>query len=292
MSKAMRRLMKPRTLLLTTVILAVSAATAVAAVITGPPTGNWTLIGTTGNDTISGTNGNYTILGLGGNDTISVGSGNNFIEADGKCPPGDQNTVTPSPGNAVYCSPYQITSPHTDTISAGNGNNVIIGGGYSNIISAGNGANAIYAGGQHSNTVSSGNGPNLIVGGSGPNTISVGNANVNCGGSGKPPCADVVFAGGGPDTISVGSGTSLIFAQNGQVDHIFCAPGNHATVYADKNDVVKGCKTVITSPPPRAYATAPAMGTPLSSSARDRAIKTHSTKKHSKRAKNHAHHSR
>lgn len=261
MSKAMRRLARPRTLLLTTVILAVSAAAAVAATITAPPTGNWTLIDTTGNDTISGSGGNYTILGLGGNDTISVGGGNNFIEADGKCPPGDQDTVTPSPGNSVYCEADQITTPHTDTISVGNGNNVIIGGGYANTISAGNGDNAIYAGGQHSNTISAGNGPNLIVGGSGPNTISVGNANVNCGGNGQVPCADVVFAGGGPDTISVGSGTSLVLAQNGQVDHITCAKGNNATVYADKKDVVKGCKTVITSPAPAALATPPAIGT-------------------------------
>lgn len=282
----MRRLVKPRTLLLATLILAVSAATAAAAVITGPPSGNWTLIGMPGNDTISGANGNYTILGLGGNDTISVGNGNNYIEADGSCPKGDQDTVTPSPGNAVYCELDQITSAHSTTVSAGNGNNIILGNGYgNNTISVGNGANAIYGGGSHSNTISAGNGPNLIVGGSGPNTISVGNANVNCGGSGQTPCEDLVYAGGGPDKISVGSGTSLVFAQNGQVDHITCAKGNNATVYADKNDVVNGCKTVIRTPAPSAEATPPAIGTPVK--AADRRGKAHSSKAktHSRKAK-------
>jgi Ca2+-binding RTX toxin-like protein len=293
LSKTIRRLIKPRTLLLTTAILAVFASTAVAATITGPATGNWTLIGTTGNDTISGSNGNYTILGLGGNDTISVsGNGNNFVEADGKCPAGDQDTITASPGNSVYCSLDQITSSHSDTISVpGSGNNIILGGGYSNTISAGNGANAIYGGGVNSNTISAGNGPNAIVGGSGPNTISVGNANVDCGGSGQAPCEDAVFGGSGPDTISVGSGISVVVDQNNQVNHITCAKSNNATVYTNTKSIVKGCKTVYTSDP-SAEPTAPTTGTPVTAAlkAMVRHSKQHPTKakKHSTKAKKHS----
>jgi Ca2+-binding RTX toxin-like protein len=289
LSKAMRRLMKPRTLLLATLILAVSAATAAAATITGPPSGNWTLIGTPGSDSISGANGNYTIIGLGGNDAINVGSGNNFIEADGSCPKGDQDSITPSPGNAVYCEADQITTSHSTTVNAGNGNNIVLGNGYgNNTINVGNGANAVYGGGSHSNTINAGNGPNLIVGGSGSNTINVGNANVNCGGSGQAPCADVVYAGGGPDTINVGSGTSLILAQNKQVDHITCAKGNNATVYADKNDVVKGCKTVITSPAPSALAAPPAVGTPAKAAVTHSKSASSKARKHARKAAKHS----
>jgi Ca2+-binding RTX toxin-like protein len=233
--KARRRLGKPSVLLLTSVILGVSAASAIAASITNPhSSGNWTIIGTTGSDQISGGNANNTIIGLGGNDTISVGTGNNVIEGDGACSTG-QDSITPFPGNAVYCTIHQITSSHTDTISAGSGSNIIAGGGYQNTISVGSGPNTIYAGGSHSNTVSAGNGANTIVGGSGPNTISVGNGN------------DTIFAGGGPDTISTGTGGGTIYAQNGQIDHITCASSNSYTVYADKSDVVKNCKKVTTA---------------------------------------------
>lgn len=284
MSKALRRLMRPSKLLLIMAgVLAVSAATALAATIHSPATGNWSVIGTTGSDTIDQTTStataNDTIIGLGGSDSITVGNGNNIIEADGSCPPGYQNTVTAFPGNSVYCSIDQIASSHTDTIKAGNGNNLILGGGYKNSITAGNGINLIYAGGANSNSVTVGNGSDLVIGGAGPNTITAGNGN------------DVIWAGSSGDTISVGTGTSFIYAVNGKVDHITCAAGNHAIVYADKIDVVKGCKTVITggsdpTPPPFGSAVKPAVR--LHAAQQRYAKSRHHVKKHSKKVKKHS----
>jgi Ca2+-binding RTX toxin-like protein len=277
----MRRLTKPGTLLLVTVIVVVaSAATALAATIHSPSTGNWSVIGTPAADTIDQTTStataNDTILGLGGNDSITVGNGNNIIEADGSCPPGDQKTVTPFPGNAAYCSIDQISSSHTDTIKAGNGTDLILGGGYKNTITAGNGTDLVYAGGANSNSVTVGNGSDLVIGGAGPNTITAGNGN------------DLIWAGSSGDTINVGTGSSFIYAINKKVDHITCAAGNRAIVYADKNDVVKGCRTVITSgsdpaPPPFGSVVQPAVRLHAAQTRYARShhkAKRHSSKRH------------
>ncbi|HUA47176.1 MAG TPA: calcium-binding protein [Solirubrobacteraceae bacterium] len=276
MLKARLTRAQPRALLLAIGILAVTAASASAATINSPSTGSWSVIGTTGNDTITQSSttatANDIIIGLGGNDSITVGNGTNLIEADGKCPAGDQDTVTPAPGDSVYCSLDQITTSHTDTITAGNGSNIILGGGYKNTIKAGNGSNAIYGGGVNSNTITVGSGSNLIVCGSGTNSVTTGNG------------TELIYCdNGSASTISVGSGTSTIFAQNGQKDTITCAKGNNATVYADPQDKVTGCKTVITKNAPFGQASPPPPGTSSKAAIRryDTA-KAHAAKKHHK----------
>lgn len=252
MSLAIGRLARPRTLALTIGVLAASVASASAATITENGAGDWTLIGTPNSDTITGGNGNYDVIGLGassnGTDRITVGNGNNFLEADGSCPKGYQDTVTPGYGPVAYCQIDQYSNAHTDIIAAGSGNNLILGGGYKNTITVGNGNNIIYAGGANSNSVTAGNGANLIIGGSGPNTITAGSG------------ANVIYAGGGPDTIKVGSGTLVIYAQNGKTDHITCGAKNNTTVYADTSDVVTGCAHVVTAAAGSA-ATPPPFGT-------------------------------
>jgi Ca2+-binding RTX toxin-like protein len=182
--------------------------------------GDGTLVGSTGNDTITAGNGDDTIWGLGGTDVITAGKGNDTIDGNGHCQgaqPGDYPKGLPK---TDYCEHGAIAGSNngdTITVAAGMGNDVVYGGGGFNTITLANGNDTVFGG---------------LVG----NKITVGAGD------------DTIYAGGGPDTITTGTGQGgpigTIHAQNGQVDHITCATPNFYTVYADKSDVVTGCKTV------------------------------------------------
>ncbi len=149
--------------------------------------------------------GNDIITGGTGTDVIIGGPGSNSITTNGT-----NNYVVGSDGSATFSS-SQVTSLTTndptlggsDTISGGNGNNVIIGGVGADTITVGYGSNLILghdgtvdfskgnptsatsdptSGGADTITVGTGN--NLVMGGTGNNTISV---TISSGGSsGKP----------------------------------------------------------------------------------------------------------
>jgi hypothetical protein len=197
------------------VALPVLAATAFAATFSG----NGTVVGTNRADTIKLGAENDTAYGLLGKDTIKAGNGNDMLDGDGQCPPGVNPGVYPNGlPSGEYCEHGPIKGDPGDTIKAGNGNDTIYGGGGPNTIKVGGGTDTVFGG----------PGKNKITAGDGPDTIE---------------------AGGGPDTIRVGKGAGTIFAQNAQVDHIRCAQGNHYVVYADPNDVVSHCATVVRSAP-------------------------------------------
>jgi Ca2+-binding RTX toxin-like protein len=177
-----------------------------------------------------------------------------------------------------------IGSSGSDTLSAGDQNDIIFGLGGQDFIKAGNGNDVIDGDGkcpagiaagdyphglpggsycQHGpipgdpgDFITAGEGNDIVYGGGGPNTTKLGNGtdtvyggpksnNINVGDG-----PDTIHAGGGPDTIKTGSGTGTIYAQNGASDNITCSPGNHYTVYADKIDTVKACFKVLYTPPP------------------------------------------
>lgn len=92
-----------------------------------------------------------------------------------------------------------LTGSGADTLTVGDGKNIIKAGNGANTITAGNGVNSII-GGRDADTITAGNGGNVIDGGSGSNTITSGTGNdVIFGGTG----VDIVVAGGGDDVITV-----------------------------------------------------------------------------------------
>jgi Ca2+-binding RTX toxin-like protein len=215
--------MKKRALLLGALILALAAAPAFAANVTG----NGTLVGSTGSDNLAAGNSSDTVWGLGGADTISAGNGDDVIDANGKCPPGVEPGDFPNGlPSADYCEHGQIPGSN-DTIAAGNGNDTIYGGGGPNTISVGNGNDTIY-GGPIGDTIHAGSGK-----GQGNDTIYL---DQNTTGT------QITYTG---STVYVANGNDVVYAQNGVKDTIVCPNPNMTTVYADRIDSTKGCAHVI-----------------------------------------------
>jgi Ca2+-binding RTX toxin-like protein len=199
---------KSRVVVIAIVVLAATAAVAVAATMNG----DGTLIGTSGNDTINAGNGNDNVYALLGKDTINAGNGNgnDVLDGDGTCMQGNNNSQ--------YCQDGPVSGDGGDTINAGNGNDVVFGGGGHNTINVGSGTDVIY-GGPIGDTI-----------------------NVNGGRS-----SDIIRLGaGGGNTVNLFSGhvSGAVYAQNGKTDTINCN-GSPATVYADKGiDVLSNCPNV------------------------------------------------
>jgi hypothetical protein len=116
-----------------------------------------------------------------------------------------------------YCEHGPIPgSNNGDNIDAGNGNDVVFGGGGHNAINVGSGNDIIFGG-------------------------PIGDViNVN----GRNSGTDYVYLGaGGGNYVNTGQGTTFVYAQNGHVDNISCH-GN-TTVYADRVDHTSNCTRVI-----------------------------------------------
>jgi len=204
-------------------VIAIAAAVGAApAALAASLSGDGTIVGTSGQDSITAGNGDDTIWGLGGGDHIKAGNGNDVIDADGNCPPGVGSGVYPDGLPAgEYCEHGPFAESATATISAGNGNDVVYGGGGPNNIKLGNGADTVYGGLRTDN-------------------IAVGRG------------IDFIQNGAGPDTIKTGAhGGGTIYANNGKRDFVTCATPNSYTVYATNRAVVKGCARVIITAPAR-----------------------------------------
>jgi Ca2+-binding RTX toxin-like protein len=141
--------------------------------------------------------------------TISTGSGN--------------DTITVGDGSNVLA-----TGAGDDTITAGNGPNVIDGGGNNDTITAGSGANTIL-GRSGNDTIVAGDGGNTIDGGDGNDGITTGAGN------------DIVNAGLGNDTIITGGGADVITV-NGGVDTVDSGSENDRLIvdYSSSTTAVTG----------------------------------------------------
>jgi Ca2+-binding RTX toxin-like protein len=210
---------------LSAVVFAFAASTAVALQLQG----DGGFVGTNGPDLIQMGNGNDTAYGQGGSDVIQAGNGNDTIDGDGHCTVAPGHYPNGIPGSAS-CEHGQIpTNGLGDVIQAGNGNDTVFGGGGSNTIQVGFGADTIF-GGPHNDVIQTGNGGTATIWlGSGTNTVRLGS--VKSGGS------STVHAFNQGDTAK---------------DTIQCNGGN-STVFANSQDVVQGCKTVVrgSDPTPR-----------------------------------------
>ncbi|WP_343742762.1 beta strand repeat-containing protein [Herbaspirillum huttiense] len=98
-----------------------------------------------------------------------------------------------------------------NAVSAGNGNNVVITGAGNDLIHVGDGNNSIQSG-DGNDLIVAGNGNNAILLGGGPKTVVVGaGANTVIGGNGN----NIIMAGEGNNVLYAGSGNSVVFAEDG-----------------------------------------------------------------------------
>jgi Ca2+-binding RTX toxin-like protein len=202
---------------LSVVVFAVSASTAVAIQLQG----DGGFVGTSGPDEIVMGNGNDTAFGQGGGDQIQAGNGNDSIDADGRCtvPPGPYPNGIP--GSASCEHGVIPTDGPGAKIEAGDGSDTVFGGGGSNRIELGSGADTVF-GGPHNDHIQTADGGTATI-----------------------------WLGAGANTVALGAvkhgGTSVVhaFIQGDTArDQIQCNGGN-STVFANNQDVVQGCRTVV-----------------------------------------------
>jgi Ca2+-binding RTX toxin-like protein len=160
-----------------------------------------------------------------GETTFTWANGTTGQAADVTLPTSTDVLAYNSDGSTRVTQVGQANQP----ITAGDGDNVILGYQGDNVITAGNGHNVIQTGegndlitvGNGDNTIMSGDGKDLIGAGDGNNSIVLGGgdkyvivgkgSNLISGGSGN----ELIFAGDGNNVIYAGSGSSLIRAGNG-----------------------------------------------------------------------------
>jgi len=178
------------------------------------PQGNG-LVGNAGNNVVTVTNGSDAVNGGLGIDRLVVdyhlatgavtgNSTSNFAEAGG--------SRLVSITNGTFENFTVLTGSGADTLTVGNGDNIINAGNGANTITAGNGVNNI-TGGSGADTITAGDGGNYINAGNGTNTITSGSGN------------DVILSGVGADTIVSGSGNDTITLRGG-ADNVKSGAGN------------------------------------------------------------------
>jgi len=159
------------------------------------------IVGNSGNNVVTVSNGVSAVDGGPGVDRLVVdfklatgaitgNSTSNFSEAGGG---GRTATIT----DGTFENFTVVTGSGADTLTVGNGSNVVVAGDGANTITAGNGANTII-GGNNADTITAGDGGNILTGGNGANIITSGGGN------------DFITSGTGADTIVAGGGDDLI----------------------------------------------------------------------------------
>jgi Ca2+-binding RTX toxin-like protein len=177
-----------------------------------------------GNDTITGNMGDNVIEVTGGIDVAHGGLGTDKLFVDYSNATlsviGTAVSVTDGGNHAVTFDGFEnftiFTGSGDDTITVGDGTNIVRTAGGNDTITAGNGHNTIDAG-TGNDTVTAGDGGNNIWGGYGNDTITSGNGNdyIN-GGLGD----DTLNGGGGNDTLDGREGNDTISGGAGNDDLI------------------------------------------------------------------------
>jgi len=194
------------------------------------PQGN-DIVGNAGNNVITVTDGADAVNGGLGTDRLVVDyhlatgavtgdSTSNFAEAGGS------RLVSITDG--TFENFTVLTGSGADTLTVGNGDNIINAGSGANTITAGNGVNSITGGGG-ADTITAGNGGNYIDAGNGTNTITSGGGN------------DVILSGTGADTIVAGGGNDTITLRGGS-DHVDSGAGTDRLIvnYSASTTAVTG----------------------------------------------------
>ena len=173
------------------------------------------IIDSASGNAIVGNNGNNQITVTGGADAVNGGLGNDRLIVDyalaiGNITGDSTSNFTEAGGGGRLVTVTDGTIEHftiltgrgADTITTGNGNDIIRTGNGASTVSAGQGANII-TGGNDADTVTALDGGNRIDAGNGANTVTTGGGN------------DTIATGYGADTIVSGSGADLITVRGG-----------------------------------------------------------------------------
>ena len=198
---------------------------------TSTSTGGDDSIETNANDPVEGRKN--IIFGGFGNDNIIAGEGSSVIFGDN----GEANFV-----NAKVTDAKSTDLAHggSDTITALDGNHVIIGGSFADLIKAGGGNHVILGDSGEADFDSDGNVSKVF---------SLHNDDAQAGGFDlydgidnieAHDGSDVVFGGGKGDTINIGSGASVVFGDSGYVEL-----DNHLPVIAYSTDTGTGGDDII-----------------------------------------------
>ncbi len=190
-----------------------------------------------GADTISAGEGNNIVIGGTANDEITTGDGDDILI-------GDNGEATFVNGLLSYILSDDALIGGADTIHAGEGDNIVIGGSAGDEITAGGGDNILigdngsaeFVNGLLStiqstasdvggaDTISAGNGDNIVIGGAAGDAIATGNgADMIIGDNGAATFVNGTLSSlqstatqvGGNDTISAGDGENVIFGGAG-----------------------------------------------------------------------------
>jgi Ca2+-binding RTX toxin-like protein len=182
----------------------------------------------TGNNTITGNDGPDFFTVTDGIDVVHGGLGIDHLTVDYSSDTssiiGTTVSITDGGTHSVTfdgIENFKIdTGSGNDTLTVGDGTNVINTNAGNDTITAGNGGDRINAG-IGNDTVTAGDGLNKIIGGGGDDTLTGGNGhNFVNGGAGDDIITtgdhfDVIYAGLGDDTISSGGGQDRIFLTGG-----------------------------------------------------------------------------
>lgn len=183
--------------------------------------GNNTITGNAGSNLVEVTSGIDVAHGGGGTDRLFVDYSNATLSVIGTVV-----GVTDGGTHAVTFDGFENLTIYTgsgaDTITVGDGSNVVHSGDGNDTITAGDGDNQI-VGGTGNDTVTAGNGGNDIWGGMGNDTITAGTGadNIN-GGLGD----DTLTGGGGNDTLDGSNGNDTVSGGLGD-DTLMGGTGNN-----------------------------------------------------------------
>ena len=174
-----------------------------------------------GNNVIMGNAGANTIEVSGGTDVVNGGGGNDRLIVDYSTA---TSTITGTVGGITDGGTNSVTFTHVrnETILTGSGNDTITAGNGSNVINSGAG----------NDTITSGTGSNVIYGGPGNDTITAGNATPGNG-------ADRIDGGPGNDTITGGSGYNFLTGDAGN-DTLTGGAGTSILAGGPGNNILNG----------------------------------------------------
>ena len=169
---------------------------------------------------------------------VTGNSTSNFSEAGG-----GGRAVTITAGTIEHFT--VLTGPGADTITVGDGTNIIDMGIGANTATTGNGNNSV-TGGNEADTITTGGGNDTINGGAGTNVISAGQGfNTITGGGGADTITaldggNLINAGDGSNSVTTGAGADTITTGTG-ADIIVSGAGNDLiTVRGGTDDVDAG----------------------------------------------------
>lgn len=182
------------------------------------------IFGNIGNDSITGDDRDNWLSGGAGSDTLKGGKGDDILIIDSE---DKQENIDGGEGrdiaiiNSDNGVSFNLTQSHIETVVGGNGDDVLIGGGTSNVFIDGGSGDDIIIGGAADDALAGSDGNDYVDGGYGDDVVRGHRGNdVLIGGEGNDYLEgglddDKIFGGAGNDIVMEGAGNDEIDAGDG-----------------------------------------------------------------------------